>query len=104
MAEYNRIVSDSEIMGGEPRVRGTRLTVRQIREMVEIGREDPITLAQSFSLHPSTVYIALAYYHEHEDEIASVKSRKAEAEKRTIKDPDTLLPPERPGRETTLSR
>lgn len=63
------IVSDHEILGGEPIIRGTRTPVRAIVETWRLGvapEEIPnglphLTLAQVFD--------ALSYYSDHQDEI-----------------------------------
>jgi len=67
--EHLYIVSDSQILSGEPVVKGTRTPVRAIVELwrqgiapEEITRHLPhLTLAQIFA--------ALSYYSDHQDEI-----------------------------------
>lgn len=68
-SELLSIVSDKELLGGEPAIRGTKTPVRAIVELWRIGilpEEIPehlphLTLAQVFS--------ALSYYAEHQAEI-----------------------------------
>lgn len=63
------VISDSELLGGEPLIRGTKTPVRAIVELWRIGippEEIPehlphLTLAQVFD--------ALSYYAEHQAEI-----------------------------------
>lgn len=67
--EHLYIVTDEQILGGEPVVKGTRTPVRAVVEMwrmgvppEEIGEHLPhLTLAQVFD--------ALGYYADHADEI-----------------------------------
>lgn len=55
--------------GGEPRVRGSDISIREIAERHQMG--DSIDdLRRRFSmLNPGQIYAALAYYYEHTDEI-----------------------------------
>jgi uncharacterized protein (DUF433 family) len=67
--EHCYIVTDDEILGGEPIVKGTRTPVRAIVENWRLGvapeeiprRLPHLTLAQVFD--------ALSYYSDHQDEI-----------------------------------
>lgn len=75
-----RIVSDEEVMGGEPRIEGRRITVRQVAELVEDGGVDAKTVADRYDLDVADVYRALAYYHDHPDEMAAVRRRREKLE------------------------
>jgi uncharacterized protein (DUF433 family) len=67
--EHRYIVTDDQILGGEPIINGTRTPVRAIVEIWRLGappEEIPkhlphLTLAQVFD--------ALSYYSDHQDEI-----------------------------------
>ena len=67
--QHRYIVSDEEILGGEPIIRGTRTPVRAVVETWRLGvsveaipqRMPHLTLAQVFD--------ALSYYSDHQDEI-----------------------------------
>ncbi len=69
LSEHPYIATDSQILSGEPIVRGTRTPVRAIVEMWRLGvapeeipkRLPHLTLAQVFD--------ALSYYSDHQDEI-----------------------------------
>lgn len=76
-----RIVSDDDVMGGEPRIEGRRITVRQVAEWVEEEGLDARTVADRHDLDVAAVYRALAYYHEHPDEMAAVQRRREQAER-----------------------
>lgn len=63
------IVSDDQILSGEPIIRGTRTPVRAIVENWRLGtapEEIPIGLPH---LTLAQVFDALSYYSEHQDEI-----------------------------------
>jgi uncharacterized protein (DUF433 family) len=79
------IVSDDDVMGGEPRIEGRRITVRQVKEWVEDGGEAPEAVAERHDLALADVYRALAYYHDHPDEMAAV-AKAREATERTARE------------------
>jgi uncharacterized protein (DUF433 family) len=70
-----RIVSD-DVLSGEPRIEGRRLGVLQIYEEVEEGDLSPQAFADRYDLDVAAVYRALAYYHEHPREMATVRRRR----------------------------
>lgn len=66
---HPHIVSDDEILGGEPIIRGTRTPVRAIVETWRLGvpaEEIPNSLPH---LTLAQVFDALSYYSDHQDEI-----------------------------------
>lgn len=64
--DHPRIVAD-DTFGGEPRIRGRRITVLDVHEGVR--NRDPEAFADTFELDVADVYAALAYYHAHEEEL-----------------------------------
>mgnify|MGYP000445222342 CR=1 FL=1 len=60
----------------EPHVRGRRVSVLQIREEIESLGRAPEDVADDYDLDMTAVYRALAYYHEHPDEMEAVRSRR----------------------------
>ena len=69
--EHCYIVTDDEILGGEPIVKGTRTPVRAIVENWRLGvapEEIPRRLPH---LTLALVFDALSYYSDHQDEINS---------------------------------
>ncbi len=62
----------------EPHLEGRRITVRTVRAQVEELDKRPETVAEQFDLDLAEVYRALAYYHEHPDEMAAVERRREE--------------------------
>jgi uncharacterized protein (DUF433 family) len=96
-----RIVRDESVMGGEPRIEGHRISVRQVADWVEEGDLSAKTVADRYNLDIADVYRALTYYHEHPGEMAEVRRRRREqiraAQERGMK---TLAELEREERET----
>lgn len=71
-----RVVRDEDVMDGEPRVQGTRVTVLHLYEQVEGRGLDPRTVADRHDLDVADVYRALAYYHEHPREMQEIRERR----------------------------
>jgi len=67
------ITRDDDVLGGEPRIQGTRIGVRHIATRVIEGGSSPAHLADQFDTSLSTVYTALAYYYEHIEEMRSLE-------------------------------
>jgi uncharacterized protein (DUF433 family) len=73
--EHPHIVKSADIVGGMPRIEGTRFSVLQVRNWFESGMDfdyivenfPPLTLAQIFD--------ALSYSYDHPDELAEHRSR-----------------------------
>lgn len=63
----------------EPHISGRRVSVRQVRALVEERDEDPEAVADRFDLDVADVYHALAYYHDHPAEMQEVERERAEA-------------------------
>lgn len=70
------IVSDSDILDGQPRIEGHRISVLQIHDEVELRGNPPAVVANRYGLDVATVYRALAYYHEHPAEMAAAQRRR----------------------------
>lgn len=67
--EHPRIIRRSDISGGEPIVRGTRISVRHIVERAQAGQTVEDILAALPHLTAAQVHDALSYYHDHQTEI-----------------------------------
>lgn len=78
--DHPRIVADDSF-GGEPRIRGRRITVLDVYERVRDGNGEmsPTEFAETFRLDVADVYAALAYYHAHEEEMARHREARDEA-------------------------
>jgi uncharacterized protein (DUF433 family) len=62
----------------EPHIKGSRVTVRHIYGRVHERGLQPETVANRLNLDIADVYRALAYYHEHPDEMAEVERQREE--------------------------
>lgn len=93
--QVHRIVpaSDSEIHD-EPHIAGSRITVRFVHERAENAGSSPETIADRHNLGLADVYHALAYYHDHPEEMRRVEKRRErtidEHRERAVTGPDDL--------------
>jgi uncharacterized protein (DUF433 family) len=83
----------------EPHVAGRRVSVLQLYEQVEGAGRHPADVAAQLDLAVGDVYAALAYYYEHADEMATIRSERAARRdqiRREITDerPDDISPTE----------
>lgn len=85
------IVRTDDVLGGDPRIEGTRVGVLHVYELVVQGGHDPADVADQLDLSLGDVYSALAYYHEHPDEMRAVRSADEDAE--AALDDASLSPP-----------
>lgn len=78
--DHPRIVADDSF-GGEPRIRGRRITVLDVYDAVEgdVDGLTPAEFADRFQLDIADVYVALAYYHAHPEEMERHRKARAEA-------------------------
>lgn len=77
----------------EPHVEGSRVTVQFIREHVEGRGLDPETVAEQHDLTVADVYHALAYYHDHPEEMAAIEERRRERHEAASEDPNVATGP-----------
>ncbi len=63
----------------EPHIEGRRITVRFVREQVEERGLTPRTVADRYDLDVADVYRALAYYHDHPEEMRRVETDRESA-------------------------
>lgn len=68
-----RIVTSDDVLGGEPRLEGRRITVLQIADMVVRGGHDPEHVADQLNLSLAAIHRALTYYYEHPEEMAALR-------------------------------
>ena len=66
---YPHIVRQPAISGGEPIIRGTRISVRHLVERIQAGQSIEDILAALPHLTAAQVYAALSYYHDHQSEM-----------------------------------
>jgi uncharacterized protein (DUF433 family) len=77
--EYAHIVRTPGVVGGEPRLDGHRIRVRDIVAARDLGGLTPEEIAASVypELTLAQVYSALAYYEDHRHEIAQARQNEA---------------------------
>lgn len=80
------VVDDDRVRGGEPHIRGRRITVRHVHELVEGVGLSAREVADRHELDVADVYRALAYYHENRDEMRTLAEREREQEERARAD------------------
>ncbi len=77
----------------EPHIKGSRVSVRHIYKRVHERGLRPETVADRLNLDIADVYHALAYYHDHPDEMAEVERQRQEAID-AARDKTTITPPD----------
>lgn len=76
------IVQTEDILGGDPRIDGTRIGVLHVYELAVEEEYSPADVADQFDISLTDVYTALAYYHEHPEEMREIREAHEEAETR----------------------
>ena len=73
--EHPHIVKSKNVLGGMPRVDGTRLSVLTVRNMIDSGKS-PDYIAEHFPpLTLAQIHDALSYSYDHPDELAEHRER-----------------------------
>lgn len=90
------IVSTPNVCGGRPRIDGTRIRVIDIVDAYEDpdpnNRWDIDRIVEEFEVTPAQIHAALAYYHDHRDEIdQAMKDDEAFAEAFRLENDVTVL-------------
>ena len=86
------IVRTDDVLGGDPRIEGTRVGVLHVYELVVGGGHSAADVADQLDLSLGEVYSALAYYHEHPEEMREV--RHAHEDTETVLADQAVSPPE----------
>lgn len=63
------ITHDENVLGGEPRIEGTRIGVRHVAARVIEGGNSPAVVADQFDVTLAAIYEALSYCYEHVEEM-----------------------------------
>jgi len=92
--DSSRIVKTEDVLGGDPRIVGRRISVLFVHERVEGRGLNPQTIADRHDLDVADVYRALAYYHEHPAEMADIQQRRDEMLAEAKSDPEIATGPE----------
>ena len=86
------IVRTEGVLGGDPRIEGTRIGVVHVYEFVVEGACSPEDVADQLDIGLDEVYAALSYYYANPDEMADVRERHAKIERELAE--TSLGPPE----------
>jgi uncharacterized protein (DUF433 family) len=89
------IVRDDGVLGGEPRIDGTRIGVRHVVGRIVDGEQSPTSVADDLDLPLAAVHEASSYYEDNTEEI-----RALEAERRGTSD---RLPGSKPNPDSQFS-
>jgi uncharacterized protein (DUF433 family) len=89
------ITRDEKVLGGEPRIEGTRVAVRHVASRVIDGGQSPALVADQLDVSLAEVYEALSYYYSNIEEIREYERENEAAFKRVR---DRSLKPKEPVR------
>ena len=93
MSETSAIVRTPDVLGGKPRIDGTRIGVHMIGESIREGSHTVGTILAGYpDLSREQVEQALDYYDEHPEGMAEIRERKEATKQRLIEGsraPDT---------------
>lgn len=73
------ITHDDDVLGGEPRIDGTRIGVRHVAARVIDSGQTPAHVADQFDISLANVYESLSYYYAHIDEMRELERENEEA-------------------------
>jgi uncharacterized protein (DUF433 family) len=73
------ITRDEDVLGGEPRIEGTRVGVRHVVARVVESGQSPAYVADQLDVSLSEVYEVLSYYYAHVEEIRDLERENEEA-------------------------
>ena len=91
--EYAHIVRTPGVLGGEPRIAGHRIRVRDVVAARDLGALSPEEIAASIypDLSLAQVYAALAFYEDHRPEIDQMSQTEADFAERFLQDHPQLV-------------
>jgi uncharacterized protein (DUF433 family) len=95
-AEGRPIVRTESILGGDPRIEGTRIGVHHVVYPIlegEYSIEHVVTVTYP-DLSEGDVLSALAHYIEHREEIEEMRKRRLEIIEKHCRDPDAITGPD----------
>lgn len=87
------IVRTDDVLGGEPRIEGTRVGVRHVARKVIDGGRSPAYVADQLDLSLASTYEALSYYYANPEEMRAFERANADAFERLR---ETSLSPKEP--------
>lgn len=72
------ITRDEDVLDGEPRIRGTRIGVRHLVELIRDGGLDIMTTAEQLGVDNASVQHCIEYYDANRTEVEERSAREAE--------------------------
>lgn len=78
------IVSDPDILGGKPRIKGARISVVDVVELLEAGYTTP-EVARQLDISNAGVQAARRYWREHPEEISALRDQREERYQQLLK-------------------
>jgi uncharacterized protein (DUF433 family) len=93
-ADPSGIVHTDDVLDGKPRVEGRRIGVDFLHAQVEGRGSDAVTVAEEYGLDVADVYRALAYYHDHPEEMARLERRRERIHAEAEDNPEVATGPE----------
>ncbi|WP_248516234.1 DUF433 domain-containing protein [Salinarchaeum laminariae] len=76
------ITRDENVLGGEPRIDGTRIGVRHVAARVVDAGQSPAYAADQLDVPLASVYESLAYYYDHIEEMREIEQANEAASER----------------------
>jgi uncharacterized protein (DUF433 family) len=73
--EVPRIVSSDDVLGGDPRIAGTRIGVAHVYQRHVEGGESPERIAAGYDISLAAVHAALAYGFSNTDQMQAIAER-----------------------------
>lgn len=72
------VVTTEDVLGGNPRLEGRRVSVLQVAELVLDCGDDPAAVADQLDISLAELHEALAYYYSNIDEMETYQRRREE--------------------------
>lgn len=69
------IVRTDDVLGGDPRIDGTRVGVIHVKERIDAG-DEPAQIAADYDIELADVFTALAYYYDSPEEMDEIERRR----------------------------
>jgi uncharacterized protein (DUF433 family) len=74
--KFGRITHDPTVMGGKPCIRGLRVTVGAVLGLLATGKSRERIIEAYPYLEPEDIDSAIAYFHDHRDEVLTTVTEK----------------------------
>jgi uncharacterized protein (DUF433 family) len=71
------VISTDDVLGGEPRLEGRRISVLHVAELV-VGGHSPAHVADQLDISLAEVHEAMAYYYNHPEEMSELRAAHGE--------------------------